>query len=133
VLGQDAPGPGEVTFLKKALRHGDVRGVKVRAGDPLLLDGAIALDRHLRARYQEHCAQDQHRADTDACQGGLGRATFGPFDGVFPCGARPGADRLVAQPVFEVLGEGARRSITAPGVLFQALKADGFEVAIHWI
>ena len=121
MLGQDAPGPGEVTFVQEALRHGDVRGVKVRAGDPLLLDGAIALDRHLRARHQEHCDQDQHRDDTDACQGGLCRASFGPFDGVFPCGAGPGADRFVAQPVLKVFGEGARRSKTATGVLFQAL------------
>src|SRR5262249_55065031 len=116
-------GPSDVAGLPFALRSIDsldVRGV---------LLGVKALRDPQDAEAEDgHHGEHAERADGDERR--RGRVSPNVFPQFFPRAARPGLDRLVAEPAFEIVGKCGGRGVALFGEFPQALEADRFQIAI---
>ncbi len=112
-------GPIAFAFGQYPLHVGPFVGQPFRLGQLLgLLQGQGDRDK------ADHDGQDRAGA-----QGGQGRLAAGPFPGPLHPGGRPGPDRLAVQIALQLLGQVGGAAIAPARLLFQALQADGFQIA----
>src|SRR5262249_14199495 len=117
-------------------------------GDALVVRGlALALNRIRHGRKSlrafperlpdHHIAHSQRSDDHEAGETAYGEqsryrgAAANPLERPLAPSRRRGVDWLTGKPAFQVLGQGLGRAVTPPRILFQALEADRFQVAIH--
>ena len=72
-----------------------------------------------------------HREQRDSDQHGSQRAAADPFGEPFQSGHGAGENRLMPQPAFQIEGHRLRRAVATRRIFFQALEADGFQIAIQ--
>jgi hypothetical protein len=85
--------------------------------------GALPLPEDARETETEHDMQDD--------QGGRKhRLAPSPFDNALEHAGATSHNRFMALPVLEVIGQRRGRGVAARRVLLEALKSDGFKIAI---
>ena len=104
-----------------------------RPGLAFLGDGDVALALKLLTadEQQDDEADDGRHADGD--QPGTGRVTPRPFDHAFAHRDGTRLNRLVPEPAFQIFGQRLGRGVALRGLFLQALEADRFQIAVHFL
>jgi len=135
---------GGITFIEEALAITDVQAYEALAallGERfrfllLLRGGLFLVEREIAFLLQPLLVhQDDADKGREADEGrdgeqGDGRAAGGPFAGAIKVTAGAGLDGFLAEPAFQVFGNGFGGTVAPLRIFLHALEADGFEIAV---